>query len=174
MHDRYHGVEAAAPHVIGERDITSRSAATLGLEIARPLQRADLTRPLWYFGFDARVLSVSDYPVPNPWSLSIHDNHRNLDGIYFRSRFTNAPPWQSLAIARGWYPEAIRFPCTGAPIFQVFLSGLRSALRIRAATTDGISSTDLLRQRDALWSDFDSRCRAASYRLLFWPVIYSR
>lgn len=90
MRDRYHGVEAGAPHVIAESDITSRSVAMLGLEMARPLQLADLTRPLWHFGFDARVLSVSDYSVPNLWSLSIHDNHQNLDGIYFRSRFANA------------------------------------------------------------------------------------
>jgi hypothetical protein len=89
MRDRYHGVEAGAPHVIEEKDITSRSVAILGLEEARPLRLADLTQPLWRFGFDSGVLSVPDYSVPNLWSLAIHDNHQNLDGLYFRSCFAN-------------------------------------------------------------------------------------
>ncbi|MEX3937810.1 RES domain-containing protein [Paraburkholderia phymatum] len=89
MRDRYQGLRVNVPHVIEETDITSRSVATLGLEDARPLRLADLTVPLWRFGFDARVLSVNDYKVPNLWSRALHDNHSNLDGIYFRSRFGN-------------------------------------------------------------------------------------
>ena len=89
MRGRYHGVDAGAPHVVEEADIASRSVAILGFEEARPLRLADLTQPLWRFGFDTNVLSVPDYAVPNLWSLAIHDNHRRLDGIYFRSRFAN-------------------------------------------------------------------------------------
>ncbi|QMI49899.1 RES family NAD+ phosphorylase [Burkholderia sp. MBR-1] len=89
MRGRYHGVRVGTYHVIDENDITSRSIATLGLEDARPLRLADLTGPLWRFGFDARVLSVADYTAPNLWSRAIHDNRANLDGIYFRSRYAN-------------------------------------------------------------------------------------
>jgi len=89
MRGRYHGVEPGMPHVIEEKDITSRSVAILGLDEARALQLADLTQPLWRFGFDTGVLSVPDYSVPNLWSLAIPDNRQNHDGIYFRSRFAN-------------------------------------------------------------------------------------
>jgi hypothetical protein len=89
MRGRYHGVKVGVQHVIDEWDITSRSVATLGFEEARPLRLADLTGPLWHFGFDARVLSVGTYAVPNLWSRAIHDNPQRLDGIYFRSRYAN-------------------------------------------------------------------------------------
>jgi len=89
MRDRYHGVSVGLQHMIEEKDITGRCVAVLGFEEARPLRLADLTGPLWRFGFDARVLSVADYTVPNLWSRAIHDNHQQLDGIYFRSRYAN-------------------------------------------------------------------------------------
>ncbi|WP_245964737.1 RES domain-containing protein [Trinickia dinghuensis] len=91
MRGRYHGIDASAPHMIDESDITERSVATLGLDEARPLRLADLTAPLWRFGFNAGVLSVPDYTVPNLWSLAIHNNVHGLDGIYFVSRYANAP-----------------------------------------------------------------------------------
>lgn len=89
MRDRYHGVRVGVQHVIAEDDITSRSLAVLGFGESRPLRLADLTGPLWRFGFDARVLSVANYAVPNLWSQAIHDNRQQLDGIYFRSRYAN-------------------------------------------------------------------------------------
>lgn len=67
-----------------------RCVATLGCEDARALRLADLTQPLWQFGFDTQVLSTPDYSAPNKWSAAIHDNVANLDGIYFNSRFANA------------------------------------------------------------------------------------
>lgn len=89
MRDRYEGFDAGLPHLIDEKDITSRSVTVLGLEDARTLRLADLTQPLWTLGFDASVLSVSDYAAPNLWSVAIHENQLNLDGIYFRSRYAN-------------------------------------------------------------------------------------
>ncbi len=89
MRDRYHGVSAQAPHIIDEADITKRAVAVLGIETARPLRLADLTAPLWPIGLDNRVLSVADYTAPNIWSRAIHDNHLNVDGIYFCSRYAN-------------------------------------------------------------------------------------
>ncbi|MDQ7979861.1 RES family NAD+ phosphorylase [Paraburkholderia sp. SARCC-3016] len=89
MRDRYQGVGVGVQHVIHEADILSRAIAVLGVEEVRPLRLADLTGPLWHFGFDARVLTVADYTAPNRWSRAIHDNHQQLDGIYFRSRYAN-------------------------------------------------------------------------------------
>ncbi|WOD14155.1 RES domain-containing protein [Paraburkholderia kirstenboschensis] len=89
MRDRYQGVNVGEQHMIDESAITSRAVAVLGVETARPLRLADLTRPLWQYGFDARVLTVADYTAPNLWSRAIHDNHQQLDGIYFRSRYAN-------------------------------------------------------------------------------------
>ncbi|MGB8421339.1 RES family NAD+ phosphorylase [Paraburkholderia sp.] len=91
MRDRYLGLEATEPRVVDERDITERCISTLGFGEARNLNLADLTAPLWQFGFDAQVLSVSDYRAPNLWSAAIHANTANLDGIYFRSRYSNEP-----------------------------------------------------------------------------------
>ncbi|SDF78037.1 RES domain-containing protein [Paraburkholderia phenazinium] len=90
MRDRYLGVNASEPRYVDERDLAERSIATLGFGAARSLRLADLTGPLWQFGFDAQVLSVSDYTAPNQWSAAIHDNIGNLDGIYFRSRYLSA------------------------------------------------------------------------------------
>ena len=89
MRGRYRGVRATAPHVIDEQAIIERCVATLGCEDPRALRLADLTQPLWQFGFNAQVLSTPDYSAPNEWSSAIHCNIANLDGIYFKSRFAN-------------------------------------------------------------------------------------
>lgn len=98
MRGRYRGVDATIPHIIDEQAIIERCVATLGCEDARALRLADLTQPLWQFGFDTQVLSTPDYAAPNKWSAAIHDNLANLDGIYFNSRFANAV---SIAIFSG-------------------------------------------------------------------------
>lgn len=91
MRSRFEGLDVDAAHVVDERTLLERSIAVLGFSEPRNLQLADLTEPLWQFGFDAQVLSVPNYVVPNLWSLAIHDNAAELDGIYFRSRYANAP-----------------------------------------------------------------------------------
>jgi len=65
MRDRYLGVNAAEQRYIDERDLFERSIATLGFGEARSLHLADLTAPLWQFGFDGQVLSIGDYRAPN-------------------------------------------------------------------------------------------------------------
>jgi hypothetical protein len=89
MRARYLGLDATELRYIDERDLTERSIATLGFGEARSLRLADLTVPLWQFGFDAQVLSVNDYTAPNLWSAAIHENVAKLDGIYFRSRYAS-------------------------------------------------------------------------------------
>lgn len=91
MRDRYLGLHAAEQRYVDERDFFERSIAMLGFSEARSLRLADLTVQLWQFGFEGQVLSVSDYRAPNRWSAAIHDNVANLDGIYFRSRYSSEP-----------------------------------------------------------------------------------
>jgi len=91
MRDRYLGFNATEQRYVDERDLFERSIATLGFGEARSLRLADLTAQWWQFGFEGQVLSVSDYRAPNRWSAAIHDNVANLDGIYFRSRYSSEP-----------------------------------------------------------------------------------
>ena len=93
--DRFRGGDAGVARLIDERDISERSIATLGFGESRPLRLADLTQPLFHYGFDTGVLSMPDWSIPNRWSLAIHDHPLRLDGIYYRSRFANA---ESVAI----------------------------------------------------------------------------
>jgi hypothetical protein len=90
MRGRFHGVDAGAPHIIEERAILERCVATIELRTHRVLRLADLTQPLWQFGFDTQVLSTPNYVGPNQWSAAFHDNASSVDGLYFRSRFANA------------------------------------------------------------------------------------
>ncbi|SAK75067.1 RES domain protein [Caballeronia temeraria] len=90
MRGRFRDVDAGMPHVIDEKAITDRCVAVLEMEIARTLRLADLTQPLWQFGFDTQVLSTPDYFAPNRWSAALHDNDAMVDGIYFQSRFANS------------------------------------------------------------------------------------
>lgn len=90
MRGRFRGVDASMPHAIDEQAIADRCVAVLESENGRPLRLADLTEPLWQFGFDTQVLSTPNYLAPNRWSAALHDNKAILDGIYFHSRFANS------------------------------------------------------------------------------------
>jgi hypothetical protein len=87
MRGRFRGVHAGA---IEERVILERCVATIELRNPRVLRLADLTQPLWQFGFDTQVLSTPNYAGPNRWSAAFHANISSVDGLYFRSRFANA------------------------------------------------------------------------------------
>ncbi|KMZ11167.1 hypothetical protein BHUM_04454c [Candidatus Burkholderia humilis] len=90
MRGRFRGLDAGAPHVIEERAILDRCVATIEPRAPRILRLADLTQPLWQFGFNTQVLSTPEYSAQNQWSVALHDNANLIDGIYFRSRFANA------------------------------------------------------------------------------------
>lgn len=96
------------PLTIDEDELLTRSISELGFEGGRPLLLADLTQPLFQLGFDIRVLSVEDYRGPNLWSSAIYEAFPHLDGLYFMSRYTNAP---SVAIF-----ERARLVARGEPV----------------------------------------------------------
>lgn len=81
----------SAPLYLSESELAKRSVSLLGQDVPRLLQLADLTQPLFHLGFTAQVLADPDYVASNAWSLAIFDHPQRLDGIYFRSRYANAP-----------------------------------------------------------------------------------
>lgn len=79
------------PIVLSETELGERSVSLLGQDTPRLLRLADLTQPLFTLGFTGQILTDPCYAVPNLWSKAVYDHPDNFDGIYFRSRYANAP-----------------------------------------------------------------------------------
>ena len=81
----------SAPILLSESMLGERSLSLLSPVSGTILRLADLTQPLFTLGFTAQILSDPDYTAPNAWSMAIFGHPQQLDGIYFRSRYANAP-----------------------------------------------------------------------------------
>jgi hypothetical protein len=81
----------SAPILLSESMLGERSLSLLAPVSGTILRLADLTQPLFTLGFTAQILSDPDYTAPNAWSMAIFGHPQQLDGIYFRSRYANAP-----------------------------------------------------------------------------------
>jgi len=89
IRDRFIG--QVAPILLSESELESRSISLLGQDAPRLLRLADFTQPLFHLGFTTEVLTDPDYEASNAWSMAMFDHPQHLDGIYFRSRYANAP-----------------------------------------------------------------------------------
>lgn len=79
------------PLYLGESELACRSISSIGMLDARALRLADFTQSLAPLGGNAIVMSIDDYAFPNAWSLAVHHHPANVDGIYFRSRYSSEP-----------------------------------------------------------------------------------
>jgi hypothetical protein len=118
IRDRFeHGT---MPLIIDQHELEARSISSLEPSSVRTLRLADFTQPLFGLGGDGRILSTGDYRVPNLWSSAVYAHPKNVDGIYFRSRFA-AQPCVALfdrieIVARG-----TPLPLMDAPELEAFL-----------------------------------------------------
>lgn len=88
VRDRFE--EMLLPLVLTESELAQKAVSTL-VFTPRPLRLADLTETCWQLGLTTQVLADPSYVVSNAWSLAIHSHPEQVDGVYFRSRYANAP-----------------------------------------------------------------------------------
>lgn len=88
VRDRFE--EMLLPLVLTESELVQKAISAL-VFTPRPLRLADLTETSWQLGLTTQVLADPSYVVSNAWSLAIHSHPEQVDGIYFRSRYANAP-----------------------------------------------------------------------------------
>jgi hypothetical protein len=121
MRGRFRGVDAGMPRVIDEKAITDRCVAVLEMKDTRLVRLADLTQPLWQFGFNTQVLSTPNYFAPNRWSAALHDNEASVDGIYFHSRFANSVSVALFSDRASLVPQGTSVPLVDHPALPAFL-----------------------------------------------------
>jgi hypothetical protein len=79
------------PLQVDEADLICRSVSRIERGEPLRLRLADFTRSLAPLGGNALIMSCDDYAGPNQWSLAVHVHPQQLDGIYFRSRYSQEP-----------------------------------------------------------------------------------
>lgn len=122
MRGRFRGSDAGMPHTIDEKAITDRCVAVLEAKDVRLVRLADLTQPLWQFGFDTQVLSTPNYSAPNRWSAALHDNEASVDGIYFHSRFANSASVALFSDRASLVQQGTSVPLVDHPALPSFLN----------------------------------------------------
>lgn len=88
VRDRYESMPL--PLVLTESELDQIAVSALIFPL-RSLKLADLTVAWWQLGLTTQVLADPSYVESNEWSLAIHNHPEQVDGIYFRSRYANAP-----------------------------------------------------------------------------------
>lgn len=79
------------PLVLTETELSQRSVTALLPASTDRVHLADFTQSLFHLGLSAQVLSDPDYSASTAWSYAVFAHPQGLDGIYFRSRYANAP-----------------------------------------------------------------------------------
>ncbi|MDB5963340.1 MAG: hypothetical protein JWP59_4634 [Massilia sp.] len=79
------------PLVLTESELSERSVTAITADRPGTLKLADFTVNCLHLGLTGQVMAHPTYGESNAWSLAVHNHPQTVDGIYFRSRYANAP-----------------------------------------------------------------------------------